>query len=122
MRRLYTLIQLLALSSLSIAMDKPGYRLTLDTRVENHQLTMAPQINAPKGSVLRYEVVADKTGSSGNTSTRQGGQVKVDDASATLSTFSLSLRPGDSCTVSVRVYDGANVVAERTIRCPATAE
>jgi len=122
MRTIYTLTLLLALGNTALAMDKSGYRLTLDARVENHKLTMAPHIHAPAGAALRYEVVAAKTGASGITSTRQGGQVRVDDHNtAALSKVSLSLGPDDRCTVSVKVYDGTTVVAEGTFSYPDTA-
>ncbi len=119
MRTVYTLTLLIALGNTALAMDKPGYRLTLDARVEDHRLTMAPQIQAPAGAVLRYEVIAAKTGAAGTTSTTQGGEVRVDDRkTAALSKLSLSIGPQDRCTVSVRVFDGADLVAERSYSYP----
>lgn len=118
MRNFCFLILTFTLNSPLMAMDKSSYRLTLDAHIENNNLTMAPQIHAPKGSMLRYEMTAAKTGVSGTTSTRQNGQVRVDDGTTTLSTFSLSLGSRDSCTVSVKVFDGENIVAERTFDCP----
>lgn len=105
-----------------MAMDKSAYQLTLDARVENRKLTMAPHIRAPAGSALRYEMVAAKSGASGNTSTRQGGQVRVDDSqTAALSKVSLSLDPDSRCTVSIKVFEGATLVAEGAFTYPDAA-
>jgi hypothetical protein len=119
MRNIYALPLLLALGNPLLAMDKSGYRLMLDARIEDHKLTMAPQIHAPAGAVLRYEVIVAKTGTSGTTSTRQGGEVRVNEHNtATLSKLSLSIGPQDRWTVLVKVYDGQDIVAERSFSHP----
>lgn len=119
MRTACTLTLLLALGNTALAMDKPDYRLTLDARVKDHQLTMAPRIHAPAGIALSYEVIVSRTGASGITSTRQSGPIRVNDHNtATLSKLSLSIRPQDRCTILVKVFDGSNVVAERSYSYP----
>lgn len=105
-----------------MAMDNAGYHLTFGARIENHTLVMAPQIRAPSGTVLRYEMIAAKTGASGTTSTRQGGEIRINEFStAALSKFSVNVGPLDRCTVSIKVYEGTTIVAEGMFNYPESA-
>ena len=108
----------LALSAAAMA-DEPGYRLRLDSSVEGGKLTVAPQIAAPAGAQLRYEMISTKEGGAGKSSTSQSGRVAVGGSGpAKLSTLSLSVGPQDRYSVTVRVFDGAKLVAEQVLKYP----
>jgi curli production protein len=99
--------------------DENGYRLWLDTSSSGRMLTIIPHIAAPAGAALRYEIVSTKQGKSGRSSTKQSGGVAVDGAgSGTFAKLSLGVDPEDRYTIAVRVFDGANVVAEQTLNYP----
>jgi len=99
--------------------DEPAYQLHIDSTVEATRLTVVPVIAAPAGSRLRYEMISSKDGSSGSSSTRQGGGVMVGaDGTAKLSTLKLGVGADDHYLITVRVYDGAKLVAEQRMRHP----
>lgn len=99
--------------------DEPGYSLRIDSSVEASKLTLIPVIAAPAGIRLRYEMISSKEGASGHSSTRQAGGVMVGaDGTATLSTLRLGVGVADHYVITVRVFDGATVVAEQQVRHP----
>ncbi len=99
--------------------DETGYKLRLNSSLEGSELTVVPQIAAPPGARLRYEMTSTKQGAAGKSSTRQSGRVTVgSDGSARLSTLSLGVSPQDRYVVSVKVYEGAKLVAEELLRYP----
>ena len=107
-----SLFALLLISSGAMA-DEPGYKLHIDSSVEAAKLTVIPVITAPAGSRLRYEMVSSKEGASGSSSTRQAGGVMVGaDGTAKLSTLKLGVGAADHYLITVKVYDGAKLVAE----------
>jgi hypothetical protein len=117
MRRLMLFSMFIALSS-ALASD-PGYELTLGTEMRGGTLTVAPVLTAPANKRLRYDVVVTRSGRSGNSDSRQGGNVTVGaNGTAGLSQVSISVGEGDRYDVSVKVYDGARLVAEKTARQP----
>jgi Thin aggregative fimbriae synthesis protein len=93
--------------------DEPAYALHIDSSVEASRLTIIPVIAAPAGSRLRYEMISSKEGGSGRSSTRQSGGVLVGaDGTAQLSTLKLGVGAADHYVITVKVYDGAKLVAE----------
>ena len=97
----------------------PGYDLALGAEVSGGTLKVAPVITAPAGAKLRYDMTTTRTGRSGNSNSRQGGNVTVgDDGKASLSQVSVNVGPQDRYTVHVEVYDGQKVVAAKTLRHP----
>lgn len=99
--------------------DEPGYKLRFDSTVEASKLTVVPVIAAAPGSQLRYELISSKEGHSGNSNTRQSGGVMVGaEGSAKLSTLRLGVGADDRYLISVKVYDGAKLVAEQVLRHP----
>lgn len=109
---------LLFLSSIALA-NAPGYDLSLGAEARDGSLTVAPIVTAPAGAKLRYDVTTTRTGRSGNSNSRQSGNVTVgDDGKASLSQVAVSVRPQDQYVVHVEVYDGAQVVASKTLRHP----
>jgi hypothetical protein len=111
-------ILLAAVVTSAIAEDA-GYELRLASSVEAARLTLMPVIAAPAGRQLRYEMVSTKQGAAGMSNTRQSGGVVVGaDGSARLSSLSLGVGPDDRYVVTVKVFDGARLVAEDVLRYP----
>jgi len=116
MRRLA--FSLFFLSSVALA-NAPGYDLSLGAEVSGGTLKLAPVVSAPAGAKLRYDMTTTRTGRSGNSNSRQSGNVTVgDDGKATLSQVAVNVSPQDQYVVHVEVYDGAQVVASQTLRHP----
>ena len=116
MRRLA--FSLFFLSSIALG-NAPGYDLSLGAEVRGGTLKVAPVVSAPAGAKLRYDMTTTRTGRSGNSNSRQSGNVTVgDDGKAALSQVAVNVGPQDQYVVQVEVYDGAQVVASRTLRHP----
>ena len=114
-----TALTLLLFAATAAMADEPGYQLRVNSRVEGGTLTVAPQITAPAGAQLRYEVVSSKQGSNGQSNTSQSGNATVGpDGSAKLSSLSVSVGPKDKYVLTVKVFDGAKLVAEEVLRYP----
>jgi hypothetical protein len=106
------------LSSIALA-NAPGYDLSLGAEARDGTLKVAPIVTAPAGTKLRYDVSTTRIGRSGNSNSRQSGNVTVgDDGKATLSQVAVSVSPQDQFVVHVEVYDGAQVVASKILRHP----
>lgn len=99
--------------------DPARYVLSIEAALREGTLSVSPRLEAPPGSVLRYEIVSVKEGSSGSTRARQSGRVIAGrDGVATLATLRLGVAPADRCEVAVTVYEGQRIVAERIVRYP----
>jgi hypothetical protein len=109
---------LFLLSSIALA-NAPGYDLSLGAEARDGTLKVAPIVMAPPGANLHYEVTTTRTGRSGNSNSRQSGNVTVgDDGKASLSRVSVSLSEQDRYEVQVEVYDRGRLVATETLRHP----
>jgi hypothetical protein len=116
MHRLALLLFFLSCASLANA---PGYDVSLGAEMRGGTLKVAPTINAPAGKKLRYDVVTTRTSRSGNSNSRQSGNVTVgQDGTASLSQVSVSVSPQDRYEVHVEVFDGSRLVAEKTLKHP----
>jgi curli production protein len=114
-----TALTLLFLAATAVMANEPGYQLRVDPKVEGGMLTVAPRITAPAGAQLRYEVVSSKQGSSGKSNSSQSGNVTAGpDGSAKLSSLSVNVGPQDKYVLTVKVFDGAKLVAEEVVRYP----
>jgi hypothetical protein len=99
--------------------NAPGYDLSLGAEARDGTLKVAPIVTAPAGTKLRYDVSTTRIGRSGNSNSRQSGNVTVgEDGKASLSRVAVSLSGQDRYEVHVEVYDGAQVVASKTLRHP----
>lgn len=117
MRRFTLFSIVLALSS-ALA-SEPGYELILGAEMRGGTLTITPVLTAPANQRVRYDVVVTRSGRSGKSDSRQGGDVTVGaNGTTALSQLSISVSEGDRYEVSVRVYDAARLVAERAFRHP----
>jgi len=109
---------LLLIGSGSVLMaGEPGYRLSIDSSVQDRQLSVTPRIAGP-GGTLRYEMTSTKLGASGRSVTRQSGQVAADAAGAALATLRLGVGEGDRYEISVKVYADGKLVAEQVLQHP----
>ena len=71
-------LSLFFLSSIALA-NAPGYDLSLGAEVLGGTLKIAPVVTAPAGAKLRYDMTTTRTGRSGNSNSRQSGNVTVGD-------------------------------------------
>lgn len=109
----------LILSSGAALANAPGYDLSLGAEVRGGTLEVAPILTAPAGAKLRYDVTTTRTGRSGNSNSRQSGNVTVGgDGKASLSQVSVNVGPQDRYEVHVEVFEGERVVAAKTLRHP----
>jgi hypothetical protein len=112
-------LALLVLSALGAMADAPGYRLRIDSSVQGSTLSVVPYIEAPAGASLRYEMASSRQGAAGRSNTSQSGRIAVgENGSAKLSALSFSVGPQDRYVVTVKVFDGAKVVAEQVLQYP----
>ncbi|HEX5664130.1 MAG TPA: curli-like amyloid fiber formation chaperone CsgH [Xanthomonadaceae bacterium] len=99
--------------------NMPGYDLSLGAEVRGGTLKVAPVVTAPAGAKLRYDVTTTRTGRSGNSNSRQSGNVTVgDDGKASLSQVAVSVSEQDRYEVHVEVYEGGRLVASETLKHP----
>ena len=99
--------------------NAPGYDLSLGAEARGGMLRVAPIITAPAGAKLRYDVTTTRTGRSGNSNSRQSGNVTVgNDGKASLSQVAVSVSEQDRYEVHVEVYDGGRLVAAETLKHP----
>jgi hypothetical protein len=114
-----TLGVLLAFFCAGALANVPGYDLSLGAEVRGGTLKVAPIVTAPAGAKLRYDVTTTRTGGSGNSNSRQSGNVTVgDDGKASLSQVAVSVSEQDRYEVHVEVYDGGRLVASETLKHP----
>ena len=69
----------LAFFCLAALANVSGYDLSLGAEVRGGTLKVAPIVTAPAGAKLRYDVTTTRTGRSGNSNSRQSGNVTVGD-------------------------------------------
>jgi PPE-repeat protein len=114
-----SLVFFLALFCAAALANVPGYDLSLGAEVRGGTLKVAPIVTAPAGAKLRYDVTTTRTGRSGNSNSRQSGNVTVgNDGKASLSQVAVSVTEQDRYEVQVEVYDGGRLVAAETLRHP----
>jgi len=114
-----TVVFFLLLFSAAALANAPGYDLALGVEVRGGTLKVAPTVTAPAGAKLRYEVTTTRTARSGNSNSRQSGNVTVgNDGKASLSQVAVSVSEQDRYEVRVEVYDAGRLVAAETLRHP----
>lgn len=81
--------------------------------------TILPRTQNPGQKELRYEIDAIKTGRSGNSHTRQSGNVPVSfQENITLASLSMGIPTGETCEVDIKLFDHARLVADLKLRLP----
>lgn len=114
-----SLVFSLLLLSASALANAPGYDLSLGAEARGGTLKVAPVVTAPAGAQLRYDVTTTRTGRSGNSNSRQSGNVTVgSEGKAALSQVAVSVGEQDRYEVRVEVYDGGRLVAAKTLQHP----
>jgi len=96
-----------------------AYRLRLNAIHDGGMLAVVPQLAAPAGSRLRYEMASTKEGASGKSITKQSGHVAVGEVGlATISSLSLRVAAQDRYTITMKLFDGEKLVAQQTLQYP----
>lgn len=116
MHWLYGLIVLsiiMAVPSLPLmAGETPVQAIIEIQKLEPNIITVIARCSTERTDLLRYELVADKTGRSGNAKSRQAGQFNPKTGVPTeLSNLKFSIAPGDQLQLSLKVFAGATIVA-----------
>jgi hypothetical protein len=97
----------------------PVYSLRIETAENGNMLTVVPYVESSAAATLRYRLVSDKHGRAGTSTTSQEGTVTVDCcARQPISTLSLSVEPSDQYVISVTLFEGKKIVAQKTLRYP----
>jgi hypothetical protein len=92
------------------------YRIDPGASVKNGNLTVAPTVQGPAGSSLRYEIRTTKEAGSGKSSSSQSGSVRLgENGAAKLATTSISVGPQDRYRITVKLLERGRVVAEETV-------
>jgi len=87
--------------------------------VEGRSLKVAPRVSGPPGARLRYEIEVRREGAGNSSDNRQSGTVVLDAAgSGRLATSSVSLQPGESFSLNVKIFEGERLAAERSMKGP----
>ena len=119
MRRALITLLAAACASFAFAANDSQYQLDLGTEVHAGNLKVEPTVTGPAGKTLRYEMRVRRESGGGSSNSSQSGTVRLDgDGHGQLASNSISVTPSDRYEISVRVYDGARVVAQQTTRYP----
>ncbi len=95
------------------------YEISFDVTLSGTTLTVVPMVSAPTATIVRYKLTSQKSGQSGRSVTRQSGTAKLDGVRPTpLSRLSLSVGPMDRYTITLRLFQGAELVGEKTMTYP----
>jgi hypothetical protein len=107
---------------ISVAMAG-DYDVDLGTSLQSGKLRVEPSISGPAGKVVSYEMKVQREGRSESRAKSGGtsvsGRAKLgEDGRARLATSVVNVGPGDRFTVTVRVREGSEVVAEKSRQYP----
>ena len=102
----------------AIAADS-AYRLDLGAAVHGGSLKVEPEVSGPAGKELQYKMEVRRHARGGTSNSSQGGTVTLDEhGHARLASSSVNVSPNDRYSVTVRLMDGARVVAEKSQQYP----
>ena len=109
----------LVLAALALAAHAPGYSLDPGASLEGETLRVAPRASGPPGERLRYEIAVRREGAGNSADNRQSGTLVLDArGAARLATPVVSVQPGESFSVNVKIYEGQRLAVERSVRGP----
>jgi hypothetical protein len=101
------------------ALFAADYRLDPGASVHDGTLKVEPQVEGPAGAALRYEIRTTRDGANGKSTSSQSGSVRLPQSGvAKLASTSMSVTPQDRYEISVKLLEGARVVAEKAVRYP----
>lgn len=110
---------LVLLGLVTPAFGDAAYQLDLGARLEGGSLKVEPTVSGPPDKALRYEMRVRRDGEAGASNSSQSGTVRLDDdGHAQLASNAVSVGPNDRYVVTVRLLDGARVVAEQSASYP----
>lgn len=108
-----------ALAAALAAQAGAGFSLDPGAAVEDRTLKVAPRVSGPPGARLRYEIEVRREGAGNTSDNRQSGTVVLDEAgTARLATSAVSVQPGQSFSVNVKIFEGERLAAERSMKGP----
>ena len=108
----------LAFVSAAASADSP-YQLDLGAEVRGNNLVVEPTVLGPAEKSLRYEMKVRREAAGRSSNSSQSGTVKLDAAGrGQLASNSVSVSSTDHYEITVRLFDGDRVVAEKTDRVP----
>ena len=110
----------LALAVLALAAQAgAGYSVDPGASLDGRTLRVAPRVSGPPGERLRYEIAVRRDVTGNSADNRQSGTLVLDaDGTARLATTAISVQPGESFSVNVRIYEGERLAAERSVSGP----
>jgi curli production protein len=113
-------IPIMLLMGASNAMPgQPAYSLRIETTARGDLLTVVPYVESSAAATLRYRLVSTKQGKAGSSTTNQEGTVSLACCRPQpVSSLSLSVDASDRYVISVTLFEGANIVAQETLRYP----
>jgi len=96
-----------------------AYKLDLGASVHGGSLKVEPQVTGPAGKELQYKMEVRREGPGKSSNSSQGGTVRLnEDGQARLASNSVNVSSNDRYEVTVRLMDGARVVAEKSQQYP----
>ena len=99
------------------------YQITFDITPSDRAVEIVPRVMAAQAATIRYELVARKSGGADVAVSRQAGTAKLDGRSSQpLSRLKLSVRPEERYTITLKIFEGSAMVAEKTFTYPAQEE
>jgi hypothetical protein len=103
----------------SVVRADAGYRLDVGASVREESLKVEPTVVGPAGKTVRYEITVRRDGQAGASNSSQAGSARIDDSGhAKLASSAVSVRPGESYDVNVRLFADGRVVAEERVKQP----
>jgi hypothetical protein len=103
----------------SVVRADASYRLDVGASVREGSLKVEPTVVGPAGKTVRYEIRVRRDGQAGASNSSQAGSARIDDSGhARLASSAVSVRPGESYDVNVRLFADGRVVAEERVRHP----
>ena len=102
-----------------MAFADKAYRLDLGAEVHGNNLKVEPTVVGPADKSLRYEMKVRREGQGKSSNSSQSGTVRLDaQGHGQLASNSVNVSPSDRYEITVRLFEGNQVVAEQSARYP----
>jgi hypothetical protein len=110
---------LLSVAHASASVNASDLRVWIETASDGGQLQAQPWIESGHDALLSYELISIKTGEGGRSSSSQAGSVRVTGGETrSLTRLRLSIGEDDEYILSLRVYEGGELVGEDSVTFP----
>ncbi|HEY5930194.1 MAG TPA: curli-like amyloid fiber formation chaperone CsgH [Burkholderiales bacterium] len=112
-------VAVLLFAQAGVAITQSTVEAWLETTPIEGRLKITAYARGGPHASARYELLSEKSGASGKSSTRQAGafNLKCCDPVA-LSNLSLGLKPGDRYVITLRLLEGDTLLAEKILSYP----